>query len=662
MKLLNTFKDQLLGFDTVERVWLTSFTIDIEFIETYVLAAIAGIEIPRLRMDYEALQLTLNELGIDVRVFCDKRYIGENLNKRTLLPIHGVSPGKNGGINPEFGITEESLFHSKVIYIEGLKDGERIRVLGAGSANLTLSGWGRNREVFHFLPLDERLIYYSTKDFFDKLFKNVEEYCPLKSLKKFSRKTPRARFCHSFQSKSFLEQFFERRSANEILIWSPYFSKDLSRFARSIIEHLDLDDLTLHLVPHRVDNQYLRSGWNGEVATLLSSGKIKLYKLPQEVRQDDRVLETHAKLWRAGQSLAIGSWNATLRGANIHCNVEGTRSPGNNIEAGLIVKDKVPFLNYLGTQLTQDMESLFADEEQLLQEALQVPEAPPFDLQVRFSWANLSYDISGVWNGCEQSEKPYFICLPDVDSPVELKWKRNCLEPIKIPCTVAPTKLLTDHCYQIHCIGQLCYTGLIYEIDQPYRRGQRYATLESMFDAFVQPGPGPAEDDLSYRITESESGELVVDGWGQDQTLSTLPESSLSGTSYFRLFLASYQFAVRLRQIAFLPDKRRPMMELEHWVFTRPGSLEEWVQKAKERIEKGPPGIFEWFLANEVRELCELSLKMRTKLGAKTSNVPLSRWKELSLNKPRLPEGVSSKYVEYLESEYKSIRREWGVG
>mgnify|MGYP005850226417 CR=1 FL=1 len=664
MKLLNTFKQQLSVFDTIERVWLTSFTIDIEFIETYVLPAIADFETtPQLRMDYEALQLVLNELDADIRVFCDKRYMGENLNKRTLLPVHGVSPGKGGGIMRKGGITEESLFHAKVIYIEGKKNGQRHRVLGAGSANLTLSGWGRNREVFHFLPLDERELYESTQHFFETLFENVGEMCPLKAHRSFPRVNRRARFCHSFQEMPFVHQLFHNNAAIELAVWSPYLSRDLSRFTQQLKAHLGQQDLTLQLVPHRVDNQYLRSAWSQGVAEQLRSGELKLYNLPHTIPRDKNVLETHAKLWRAGSSLAIGSWNATRSGANIRHDAEGNWLAGNNIEAGLITNDKTPLPQYLGSPLDHDQESLFADEEQLQQDALWVPEVPPFDLQVRFNWAKLSYEkVTGIWNPNWEKSDRYTLHLPDVERSIALRWKGNKLQAINSIVVSSPRQLLTDHCYQIQCDGELCYTGLILEEGRPYRRAQRYATLESLLDAYVQPGPEPAADDIAYRVTDSENGELVVDGQVPGEPEYGATEPTFSGTSYFRLFLASYQYAARLRQLAERPSKRHPLWELEHWVFARPGSLEEWVHKARERIEQQPPGIFEWFLVKEVQGLSELAQKLRKKIGASHGKVPASRWAALHLPEPRLPEGSSPAYIHYLEHQYQRMQREWGSG
>ncbi|EPM64847.1 hypothetical protein A249_42261 [Pseudomonas syringae pv. actinidiae ICMP 18804] len=39
MKLLNSFAEQIKACGKLKRVWLTSFNIDIEFIETYLLPA-----------------------------------------------------------------------------------------------------------------------------------------------------------------------------------------------------------------------------------------------------------------------------------------------------------------------------------------------------------------------------------------------------------------------------------------------------------------------------------------------------------------------------------------------------------------------------------------------------------------------------------------------
>ena len=166
MKLLETFKGQITECGDIKRVWLTSFNIDIEFIETFIVPAVLGMDPPRTLMDYEEMQQVLNDRGIDFKIFCDKRYIDTHQVKRTLIPIHGVSLAKSETESYKQEFTKDSLFHAKVILIEG----EKKQVIGAGSANLTLSGWGRNREVFQFIPINEKSLYESIQNFFQVTF------------------------------------------------------------------------------------------------------------------------------------------------------------------------------------------------------------------------------------------------------------------------------------------------------------------------------------------------------------------------------------------------------------------------------------------------------------------------------------------------------------
>lgn len=662
MKLLEVFKKQLAEFDQLERVWLTGLTVDIAFVETYILPAILGEEPPRLRMDYEALQLALNEKNLDIRVFCDKHYIGEDANKRTLLPVQGISTGRDGGIWPEGGITKESLFHAKVIYLEGKKGKDKHRILGAGSANLTLSGWGRNREVFSFVPVDELSLYESVSVFFTQLFQNIGETCPLKARPTFPRVNRRARFCHSFQEESFIYQLVGGGSAREMAIWSPYLSKDLSIFMSALKDHLGQDELTIHLVPDRMEGQHIRSSWSKDVEGLLTTGELMIYQLPKQVNKDDRQDMTHAKLWKTPTCLAIGSWNCTRRGANIYHDEKGDWLPGNNIEAGLLFNDTSSVTDFVGERIEEGLEALFASEEQLKQEALRVPELPPFDLDVSFCWSSLNYEVTGIWNDGEVASEAYSLRLPDVKDPIPLRWLgRELKHPISERVS-SPRQLLTDHSYQIYCGGELCFTGLLLSKNQRFRRAQRYETLENLLDAYVQTGPEPALDDVAYRVTDDEEGELLVDGLIEKEAAQTQIGTVSSGISYFRLFLASYHYAAQLRAAMTNSSAKYPLKELEKWVFIRPGSLEEWVHKSAERMEQRTPGVFEWFLAREVQGLCDLARDLKNSFDGTLAQVPDERWEALKLPLPNSPHGASQAYVKYLENQYQKMHKHWGEG
>ncbi|SUB73590.1 Uncharacterised protein [Pluralibacter gergoviae] len=56
MKLLDMFKKQIAQMGPLKRVWLTTFNLDIAFVESRILPAVLDMDPPTGRMDYEGLQ------------------------------------------------------------------------------------------------------------------------------------------------------------------------------------------------------------------------------------------------------------------------------------------------------------------------------------------------------------------------------------------------------------------------------------------------------------------------------------------------------------------------------------------------------------------------------------------------------------------------------
>lgn len=648
MKLLNAFAEQVKYLGNLKRVWLTSFCIDIEFIETYLLPAVLGAETPRTRMDYEALQLVLNEQGIDFRVFCDRRFIGADQNKRTAIPVHGIAPGNNPQ-EARRGISEDSLFHAKVIYLEGAKG----RVLGTGSANLTLSGWGRNQEVFHFVPVQSLTLYQSLKAFFQAVFANAGMECPLERRKAFSSESSDVRFCHSFQREVFLHQLFGDKSLQRLAVWSPYFSKDLAGFIRHLKQDFNQPQLKVSLVADRVEGQYLRTQWSDALEQMLADQELILCLNPSQL--DERVAMAHAKLWKTSSYLALGSWNFTHAGANT-CIGAATKARHNNIEAGFIIADKSPIDRVLGKVLDAH-DGLFANDDQLAAEALEVPEPLPFAITVTFDWADQTYRFTGQWTAACPPVNGYLLRIPDHEKLLRLNWlpqKKTLQLPELSIATVR--SLLTDHCFKVFNGEQLCHVGMLIETQPQFRRAQQYDDLKSLFDAMAYTGNEPSLEDTSYRVRETESGELLLDGalCESEETADDQAEGAASEISYFRLFSASYQYAARLHAI----DNIRA---LEHWVFSRPGCLEELVGKATERIAQDGRSVFSWFLAQEVNGLCELARRIRKRFPKAEQSIPLARWRALSIAEPALPAGANEVYRQSLQQAYQQISGKWGM-
>lgn len=650
MKLHSAFSEQVKACGRLRRVWLTSFNIDIEFIETYVLPTVLGAETPRTRMEYEALQLALTEQQIDLRVFCDRRFIGADQNKRTALQVHGVCTAQKTEWSYP-GVGEDSLLHAKVIYLEG----EQGRVLGAGSANLTLSGWARNQEVFHFQPINALSLYQSVKAFFQALFTNVGVPCPLENRRSssFASAESAVRFCHSFQRQPFLVQLLGERACHHLAVWSPYLPKDLALFVSHLRSSYEQARMKVSLVPDRLDGQFLRTGWTEALGDLLANDELRLRHNPTTV--DERTPMTHAKLWKTSTHLAIGSWNFTRAGSNSLLDSRGKRLPGNNIEAGFILPNNSAVESVLGATM-DTCPALFLSDEALQAQALKIPQNLPFDIVVEFDWAEQVYQLRGQWHIGQEPDQGYRIKLPDIDAAFALDWKPRShgLKACRVPVAHVHA-LLFDHSFQVLKDGRECFVGMLLETTPEFRRAQRYDDLVGLVDAMAQIDIVPNQDDVGFRVRESATGEPQVDGLSADlgAVASEQDGSDSAHISYFRLFTASYQFAARLRGV-------ERLSVLEHWVFVRPGCLQEWVDKTRQRLRGSTPNVFDWFLVQEVNALCKLALALRQRLPKDDSRIALSRWRTLKVDMPPLPAETNDDFRQMLEQELGGLESKWG--
>jgi hypothetical protein len=137
-RFMRSALEQMLGKfrgGAPELALFTTFTFSSSFFETNVLPLIAGFsltDVKEKRISRDALNLALRPIRIAVA--CDR----------------SASPDPKGGVR--YGLLPVGLrrgrFHPKMILMAGeLAAGGRGVWLAVGSGNLTLSGWGRNREV-----------------------------------------------------------------------------------------------------------------------------------------------------------------------------------------------------------------------------------------------------------------------------------------------------------------------------------------------------------------------------------------------------------------------------------------------------------------------------------------------------------------------------------
>lgn len=639
MKLLEQFRSQLTQIGELKRVWFTTFNLGIEFFETYLLPAILGMDRPANRMDYESMQLELAERGIDLRIFCDRRMLEADQLKRTAIHIHPVLGRQFGD-----GFDKDSLFHPKVIFLE---DKQGNMVLGAGSANLTVSGWGRNQEVFAFRPVSNNQQYQQIKSFFAPLTAPLalEESEALGTRRKFFGKDEVWSFAHSFQRETFLAQLSDGLEVSELAVWSPYFSGDLPGLLDRINELVGRN-LKVALVPDRVSNRFIRALWTPELGELLAGGALSFHDYP--VSRSGNVEMTHAKVWLAtGNSsrLAIGSWNFTLPGA--------ASFELRNVEAGILLNASSE-MEIAGADIRATKKD-FSSAEMMKDEELEVGEYKlPFVLQVSFDWEQGRYFVSGSCFDRIEG-RPYDLRLPGVEKVSRLEWagrRSDGVYPLADDIEIAVPDneaLLADHCYVVERNGDVEYRGLILESGQSHRRGQGYDSLKELLDSLVnnEDPKGGTNTKLRKPLRHND----VPDGGDPDAPA----ESSVDSLSYFRMFHAFEQFRKELQ-------KTGSMNELEKRLFVYPGCLQVLATKVREQIDVSGNTVFNWFLVQEVNALYPVALEAyeRHRERYALRNPPNEeKWGSLKLrkNSVSLPADIRSNalYMRQLREECRYV-------
>jgi hypothetical protein len=624
MKLLTEFKEQVAQLGKLRRVWITSFNLSVDFVETHLLPVVVEMDAPKNRMDYETFQKELIDKKIDFRVFCDKRMINQLDTKRTTINVFSVSPR----ILNHF--SEDSLFHPKVMYLEDY-DGRAI--LGAGSANLTMSGWGRNQEVFAFRKVSTKEQSVQAREFFRKLVDDKQ----FNFGTNFWGQDKKWKFVHSFQKEAFLNQLLSTED-KELAVWSPYFPRDIPAFIANIKDITDLESLKVHITPDRIEGRVIRTQWSDKLKELVDNGELNFYN--NSIRKHQNTELCHAKIWKTKSKLAIGSWNFTGPGSNGLMDSDSNWSTSNNIEAGFIFYDGSEITMSLGLGFDVSQED-FASKELLDEESLDVQKELPFDIQVKFDWNLQQYSFIGEWIYSDNKTE-YQIKLPDLEK-INMASKRAS-SSLGMPAILidSPKEILTQHTFDIVVNDNIIYRGLILETNVLDRRVQAYDSLNDLLDSLItQIG----FDSLNCTTTREE---LKVDGELFDEEVEIRDVSTEPTASYFRLFQATSNFEKYLKSV-------KNVDQLNKLVFVHPGCLFEMCEKIKYEIAHSEPEVFIWFLVEEFNLLVKLARDQYENLRPKGSSTipPENKWNPLVLKSPPLPKELRNvkRYLKIIKKE-----------
>ena len=605
MKLLEELAEQIKELGSIKRIWFTSFNLNFEFFERHVLSTILQMDKPKSRIDYELMQQRLNGKGvsgkssndnkyltkIDISIFADQRMHDTSDLKRTAIDVYSINPTQ---LPLSFNLSQQALFHPKVIYLEA-EDGKAI--LGAGSANLTLSGWSNNQEVFVFRKIASSSQRKAVEDFFSPLFTSINQPDKSKSIarKLHLNADPKWEFIHSFSSPNFLDSLFKnsRKGDNhKLAIWSPYFPADLPKFVTTLeakIQRITGNSipLSLHITPDRVENKLIRTKWSDELELLQKLGKLAFYNNAIEKHESCNLC--HAKIWMTPERLAIGSWNFTTPGSNL---LLGNESAHVNIEAGFVFEHQESIHNQFG-QKFEAVNSVFMTDERLGKDALIVPDLLPFSVHVIFDWRDLKYTVklsadSLLFEG-------YQLILPDVDSAINIEPLNYATREFLV---AEPKYLLSVHSYEVRHYDRIVHRGFIIENQAELRRVEEFDSLDDIFSSLISGAELEGNGNTSLR-RDLKTDQDPDDGNNDDIIGSEVKPVSLS---YFRMFQACAEFDIRLNEI-------NSVSLLEQYAFVVPGCMAELKEKIEIEMSR-EVSVLNWYMAQEYNSLVNTVLTL----------------------------------------------------
>lgn len=621
-KLYDQFRKEIAALGELKLAWFTTFNLQLNFFEKYILSELVGIPAKEIRNvnDYESLNALLSgteeRKKLDVRIFHDFRALDYNEVKKTCVKVVGINPNDIGRKSLN------GVFHPKV----GLFVGDSGKVLlMAGSANMTFSGWGRNSEAMLFKEVRDKENGNQIFNFFWALSANEDK--EMKSiLRKLKRDwTSRFKerddwyFQHSFSGKSVLDALDTRNS--NLHVWSPYYSDDMA----DKISHELGQYNKVHIIPAMTEKGTTR------ISPTLKEGIQRLYHVHiwkdlRDFNSDDNQL-VHAKVWLTKNKLGVGSWNFTSPGMNV-------RGVGKmNIEAGIIQKLKPSLCEYFFQSFPKkEITNSFEAQPESEREEEWGDTLSPWktNICVYYDWKELKYQFSGIPGGFEVRVK-----LPGFDRKKRIKSDSD------IFITENFTRLLSDRIYTVYdSKGNTLQIGLIIELHPQYRPAMGFETMQDFITAWVGGLPEkssnkrPEVPDDSDMDEEAESGEL----------------EQLSGdysNSWFPMFLAMQKMKQRIAEA----DGHKESLRILG--FKIPGSIQQLSEKLRVECKKyraGDSGInqvYLWFLVNEANINIKFYNKLVNRLGVKSFKVPIIKNITMSFNNLYKKEQVDQ-WLEYV--------------
>jgi len=564
MKLLETFK-HIVNDISPEICWFTTFNLNIELLEKYVLTAIAGKEPSELKRaeDYEALNLDLNKFNI--KVWYDYRALDLKQGKRTTIDLYPIEPSVLLNSN-----SNEPIFHPKVIFLKG----KAAAYLITGSFNLTIAGWSSNRECLLVKEVTNKENALQIIDFFKQLGPGNNE---LKQLNKWANQLPDEitswKFAHNFNTDNILNEI----KGKTLTVWSPYFSKNTVDLIAAI-KKIGFNEI--NLVPDINQSQKVRIVPD-ELKKLQQDKSVQI-QIDNNINKEKQVL-FHAKVWLSENKIAVGSWNCSYRALGIKIPAREK-----NIEAGIIEPINTKHRNALLQNLKNVDANTIAGTEvvEMDNEWKEALKTYSMSCDIIANWETFQYELE-----IKYAEENFTVALPhDLNKRYPLT-AINGLSFLDGFNRILKNKLFTIY----NAENEVAFVGYLNEFGKDKRPTDGYVSFYDLFESLtINPLAGTNKSRVKYQFDEE-------DNIGSEK--EDLPFFSYSGHESYYLMFVAFQ-----KLLDTITDNKDIIQKLEDLGYRLPSSLinikslfNASFQKVMEE-KKEDDMLFHYFMAMEINE------------------------------------------------------------
>lgn len=612
-------------YDEIDDFIFTTYNYEADFFDEHIVAYL---------MNFDRKITTLGEL-IKAEEWIREKHISVYYDK------NAVTPGSSCLTIPVFPQNiKGGVFHPKVIVIFGkLKETKKISAhLFVSSCNLSVNGYGRNKEAFACIEINSMQIARSLSEFITSLagINDDRHKKLLDFLKKIKAKNDDVSFIWSdYSTGPVLLAFLQKQSVENLTVISPYFDNE---GPKALLEALPNRKKTV-IIPAVYQDKY--NIYKKDYEELIKDKNISF----AELRNEDENRFVHAKIFQFGKQTYVGSYNFTTAALT-----------GVNTEATLVFNNTDYNFNLLGISenrfLEIDENIYNIDETQLENKNI-------------FVTVNVQWKEGKIYISSENLDTDYKYSLYIDGFDKVLISDLNDNEQIKVYPELEK-HLLTHKSFTVYKENDVCYKGLINEFDAADFRSR--IGCESLFDSIMEwfpySGNNSIRDKINSRLISSEDIEVEkVLRISKEETNDIFDNYYLLAKSCENLIKQIQNTQNEAEENITNPEKKlKADKELYHYMVTDPGSIENILNFLEKEESKQKDIVFKWIIIHYLK--AAISLFKRDNVLSRENGYALYKEKltnltnvilkkENQIDNELLKKNVDKKYLTWIIKEFE---------